>query len=49
MGVKGDWLQQFGWLDVAKVHAKSGEGACEHCLFSSLSLLSLFSILFDRC
>ena len=28
MGVKGDWIQQFGSLDVVGGHAQSGEEAC---------------------
>ena len=44
MGVKGDWIQQFGLLGVVQGRAQSGEGACHYCLFSSVCLLSLLAV-----
>ena len=43
--VKGDWIQQFGWLHVAQVHAQSSEGGMlilPGLLLSLLSLLAAF-------
>ena len=37
MGVKGDWIQQFGLIGVVQGRAQSGEGACHYCLLFSVS------------
>ena len=44
MGVKVDWIQQFGQLDLVQDHAQSSEGACSYCLFTLVSLLSLLAV-----